>query len=348
AVFAAGALPRRHRWLVAWRGAAAALLLAVVAATLLLAFQYRVTGDPRVAGHQAGMGSWGRFGFEEIGVHHRHTPERGLEMSLLRLRVLNERLLGWPLPSLFLALVPFFAGRARGDDLWMIAPMLALLGTYAAFWYYEAEFPARYLFCGLPPLLVLSARGLGCLRELVPGPRGRTLVSGGAFGAIVFSVFVTTPYLLRGYTQNFGDVEDVLPRVVKDYGIRNAVVFMDVVGETDDGGVLRNDLYATGFLRNRLDLGGEVVYARNLRRRNAVLMRHYPDRDHYLYRFHRRTGRALLYRLVREGDDISVSEVKAATPDLLHAGNAPEAGSPARESPARRRLVTQPPYDRVR
>ncbi len=97
-------------------------------------------------------------------------------------------------------------------------------------------------------------------------------------------------------------MESVLPRVVRAYDIRQAVVFMDQVGEGTDQFDPRNKYYATGFLRNDLDLRRDVIYALNRREKNIDLMRAYPDRSYFLYRFDRTTSRAFLYRLWPEGE----------------------------------------------
>ncbi len=73
-----------------------------------------------------------------------------------RLRAVNEQLLGWPVPALWLVMLPFLLGRARGKEAWLLGPLAALLIGYAFYWYFEAEIPGRYLFEALPMLLILS------------------------------------------------------------------------------------------------------------------------------------------------------------------------------------------------
>jgi len=255
-------------------GVAAGLAVALLAAGILLGFQQATTGDWRTPGHESGMGRQGQFGFAELGAGRAHTPALGLEHTRLRLGALNDNLLGWPVPALAIVLLPFLLGRARGKDALLLLPAAGLLGTFAFYWYYEAAFPARYVSAALPMLFVSAARGLFALGEATAG-RGRA-VRLPALLAVWGTLFlaVSLPHHFRRYDESFYDVEDVLPRVVRDYEISNAIVFMDVMRVVP--GQTVNDYYATGFMRNSLDLDGDVLYVRNLRGRNADLLRRHP------------------------------------------------------------------------
>jgi hypothetical protein len=317
ALFALGFLAPPERL---WRcrlGIAAGLATALLAAGVLLGFQEITTGDWRTPGHEIGMGSRGQFGFVQLTPYRAHTPARGLEHTFLRLRALNDNLLGWAVPSLLIVMLPFLLRRARLRDFLLLLPLPALLLTFACFWYYEVCFPARYISAALPYLFILAARGLFTLQETV-GSRGlRSQVPAFLVVSGAWFLAVSTPFHFQMYDQSYYDVEEVLPRVVRDYGITHAIVFMDAVGlerhDDDDD----NDYYATGFMRNDLDLNGDVLYVRNLRERNIELVRRHPDRAGYLYRYHRGEEKAYLYRLALEGDELKMAPVKPTTPDLL-------------------------------
>ncbi len=304
-----------------WRcrlGIAAGLAAALLAIGALLGFQQITTGDWRTPGHEIGMGRWGKFGFVQLTPRRAHTPELGIEHTYKRLRALNDNLLGWPWPALAVVLLPFLLGRARTKETLLLLPLPALLATYACYWYYEICVPARYITAATPYLVLLAARGLLVLREA--GDRRRVFARVPAFLAVSGTLFlaVSTPFHFQRYDQSYYDVEDVLPRVVRDYGIANAIVFMDCLGiedEEDD----TNDYFATGFLRNRLDLEGDVLYVRNYREQNADLMRRHPERSAYLYRYHRKAGKALLYRLIPKDDGYDAVLVEPQTSDLLPA-----------------------------
>ena len=298
-------------------GIVSGLAVALVAMGVMLGFQQITTGDWQTPGHELGMGSYGKFGFVQLTPWKAHTPEAGLRFTMMRLRALNENLLGWPIPSLLVVMLPFILGRARVREFLLLLPMIGLLGTFAFFWYYEACFPARYISAGIPYLFLLAARGLMDLQEVLSSRRVLSGLSAMLALAGLLFLGVGLPFHFKNYGQDYYDVEGVLPRVVRDYGISNALVFMDSVGvdgrKMDD----TNDYYATGFLRNGLELTNDVLFARNLRERNVELARHHPERALYLYRYHRLLEQAQLYRMVQNGNELQMLPVKPRTRDLI-------------------------------
>ncbi len=305
-----------------WRcrlGMVAGLVVALLAIGVLLGFQQITTGDWQTPGHELGMGSYGKFGFVQLTPRKFHTPEAGLKFTMMRLRALNECLLGWPIPSLLVVLLPFVWGRARLREFLLLLPMIGLLGVYAFFWYYEACLPARYISAAAPYLFILSARGLQDLHEVAS--RRRALSGIPAFIVIsgVLFLAVGLPFHFQAYGDDYYDVEEVLPRVVRDYGITNALVFMDSMGVDDRKMDDTNDYYATGFLRNDLELTNDVLFVRNLKERNVELVRHHPDRAAYLYRYQRRQEQAILYRMVLEEGELNLIPVRPKTRDVVEA-----------------------------
>lgn len=305
-----------------WRGrlgVAAGLAAALLAIGAMLGFQEITTGDWRTPGHKVGMGSRGQFGFVQLTSRRTHTPETGLEHTLLRLRALNDNLLSWPVPALAVVLLPFLLGRARTKEYLLLLPLPALLATFACYWYYETCFPARYISAATPYLFILAARGLFALREAAGSRRVFAQIS--AFLAVSGTLFlaVSLPFHFRMYDADYYDVEEVLPRVVRDYGITHAVVFSDALGLDRGEADADNDYYAAGFMRNELDLQGDVLYVRNLRERNVELLRRHPGRNAFLYRYVRDQKKALLYRMRLVGEEFELEPVEPHTPDLLPA-----------------------------
>lgn len=333
AIIAAYPLARWRAAATAWRGVLLAGVLATLSAGTLAAFQQATTGDAGTPGHEVGLGTRGRLGFGRLDAARTHTVELALEYSLRRLRNVSHHLLAWPIPFYLLALAPFLAGRARAREAALLAPALALLLVFATYWYYDMYYPSQYLTEGLPALLVLAAAAL-------TGAAGRVTPQRPAWSAPVlaagwgFALLVGGPHYLGGFHADYGDVESVLPRVVARQGITNAVIFMDQFGEGTDAHDPRNNFYATGFMRNDLDLQGDVIYARNLRERNIELMRHYPGRRYYLYRFNRTTTRALLYELRPQGDGYDLAAVPPLDNDLLEAAPAVGPARPLSAPPA--------------
>jgi hypothetical protein len=179
---------------------------------------------------------------------------------------------------------------------------------------------ARYVTSGFPMLFVLAAHGFYLTRRTVPRPWRQT-PSAILAACLLSQAAAGVPHLLDQIESNHGDVESVLPKVVRDYGITNAILFMDGVNALTNRpyGNKVNDFYATGFMRNDLDFDGDVVYARNRRHGNLRLIGSHPDRNLYLYRYERAVDRAYLYRVeVVEGERV-LYEVEPKTRELLPA-----------------------------
>ena len=225
-------------------------------------------------------------------------------MTLRRMRIFSDRLLGWPVPALLIVMLPFLAGRARGADLTLLAVWLALLAVYLAYWYWEYEWPARYISEAMPMLFVLAGRGCDLLLgSSAAHPLRRAAARAG--GAIVASGFLVSasvgqPYEMRNLPTEYANVEYALPRIIREAGVHHAVVFMRELheGEPVDRLEADNDYYATGFMRNDLDLQGDVIYARDLGdAHNRELMAAYPDRKYYGYAYVHGRGKGILNEL---------------------------------------------------
>jgi len=322
-IFALGFLLPPRRLLHCKGGIMAGLAMAALAMGLLFGFQKATTGDAMTPGHEIGMGGRGQFGFVKLDEIRTHTPAIGFENTLSRLKVLNENLLGWPIPALLLVLLPFVLGRARSNDLLLLLPMPALLLTYACYWYYEDCVPARYISVAIPYLFVLVSHGLLTLREaLTPYGRWARLPAFLVVSGVLF-LAISTPEHFKRYNSRYYDVEDILPRVVQDYDITQAIVFMDAIGRDPIRSDCFNDYYGTGFMRNDLDLKGDVLYVRNLREHNIGMVQRHPGRTPWLYRYRRDFGKAVLYRMKPEGGELRLIPVEPTTPDLVAA---PEPG----------------------
>jgi hypothetical protein len=298
AVFGLCILLPCRRWRRCGPGAAAGLAAALLAAAAYLLFQYVITHDAGTPGHVIGMGARGKFGFVRLDAVRTHTVALGFRNTCMRIQALNDGVLNWLIPSGFVCAVPFLMGRRRGRELVLLLPAAALLVVFAFFWYFESFFPARYVTAGVPLLILLCARGLVLLRRAWGRHARRLRLFDTAVAAnIAFLCLVGLPMHGKRYDACFGDVEPVLEQVVADCAIHNAVVFMDARG-TAHGRVDPNNItYGTGFMRNDLDLRGDVIYVRHSRGRNSEILAMYPDRAFYLYVYRRDMNKAHLYRM---------------------------------------------------
>jgi len=241
---------------------------------LLLSYNYLTNGHPLLFGqalhdrlldkniHTLGFGQalWGV----------RHTPFRGLVRMLNMLNRLNDKLYGWPIPSLLFIFLLFLPGRKRHNpwDNLFLAIILTLLGGY--FFYFSIKM--RYFFSLTPLLAMLTARGLESLLQA----REKFKVAGYAL-LILCWVYMGITYLLPSLASKEGLKKNRVYTLVQQARISNALIFMDP-------GYANWGIFAKGFVHNSPTLDGPVVYARNLGdKKNRELIAAYPGRSYYIF-----------------------------------------------------------------
>jgi hypothetical protein len=276
-----------------WRTLPAFLVLLVPVLLGLGAYgfyNYLTTGSPLLSsydiygmleyGRKAGVLGFGDRGFVEWGAH---TPLRGLIQTGNNLNALNLYLFQSPVPGLLLILLLFLTFTRNPADWVLLASFASLPILYFFYWFQDLCFGPRYLYEGLAPLLLLSARGLVEFPRFVgqaAGGEAQTRTRNAVVIAAALSLAATTaigvPRLLVTYGDRYWGVDNRLGARVKERGISNAVVFV---------GNARTDLflnyYGAGLLHNTLDFEGPVVYAKNRGVWNYLLMRQFPGRGYY-------------------------------------------------------------------
>ncbi len=292
-------LSRPHHSLERWRPYLTAIVVVIVFACGLLAYQGATTGDPFTPGHRLVLGPDRGPGFGEYAEGQIHDLQRGLQHTLERVHVVDTTLLGWPVLASAVFLLPFLLGRAGLRELWLIAPYIALLGFFATFWYFPANYPGRYLTSALPPLLIACAATWRTTSDQLAARRGwsavPTLV---VVVGLLFSVLVARPLHLSFFEPHHGDIETVLPAMIADAEVTDALVFVRAEGWSDHHWDRQGDYYGSAFRLNTPDLDGDIVYARDLAPDNGRLIAAYPDRFYYSYVFQRGPKQGRLYRLV--------------------------------------------------
>jgi hypothetical protein len=281
----AGALPFGvyELWLLARNPSprlrrACALHIAVTAIACALLFVFNA----------ATTGHWWSFGYS-VSVEQRYaeqvsglTPWLAAVNTIGRLRLLNIVLFGWPLPNTLFVLALILAGTRNRWDRLLIASFVSGVVAHV-FWYYPGyEFGPRYLYFTTGMLALLTARGMLVLpalvarlwdAELAPAAvlRGVWTTVCVGFAAGVFCVFVPQARLYSSDIWEWRAYPELASFVERQVDGK-AVVFTKTV-----------DLFRSVFLRNPLEIDqGEIVYARDLGERNALLMRYYPDRRYYV------------------------------------------------------------------
>jgi len=231
-------------------------------------YNYLTTGDPLLPGYKAYCmlvfhhARWGLgFGVRGPTGSPPHTFLRGLVQTGDNLNALNLSLFESPFPGLLLVLLIFLTCTCKPADWLLLASFVALPVLYFFYWAQDLVFGPRFLYEGLTPVLLLSARGLvefprfvGRVAGANAGTRARNTLAIGAALSLVVTAAVGLPRSLLNYGARFMGVDNQVYSRVTRRGISNAVVF---VGPT-------HSAYAgAGLLNNVLDFNGPVVYARD-------------------------------------------------------------------------------------
>ncbi len=204
--------------------------------------------------------------------------------SLLRL---NKCLLGWPSAFLLLPWV-FWPGRIRRRNVAALLATGLLIGFYFFYFYYGAEYEARFYHPAVPLLLYLAVRGFDRItsilalvvrriRHLEAGATARAIwVTLCAAAWLYCAAYYLPVYLWPKYSHDYEQASPVLHRLAEDAGLKRALVLVP----SRDGGDFR---YSSGFMWNDPRLAAPVIYARGLPGAPARLAAAFPKRT--IYRF---------------------------------------------------------------
>lgn len=253
-----------------------AMMVGVLAAVTSLTFVYNwlVNGDPLLFGYVVKWGPGHEIGFGKSGWGALHTPFRGLVNTGNDLNLINKFLFEWPVPALLPIGLLFAAGNRDGRDWLLLTMFLTLTLAYFFYWFHNVCFGPRFLFESSTGLVLLTVRGINatgrflrtsCRIDVNDATVGRF------WGRILplmtlLMIGIGLPPLFVMYN-DYGGFDGSMLRAVRRAGISNAVVFCGHLGP--------------GLNENRLDLGGDIVYAKDFGYLNAALTLAYPDREYY-------------------------------------------------------------------
>ena len=233
---------------------------------------------------------WG-LGFGQRGYpwYPLHTPARGIIQTGDNLNALNRYLFEGPLPGLAMVLMLFLTFTQDPADYLLLASFAALPALYFFYWYQDLCLGPRFLYEGLAPLLLLSARGLVRFPRFVGIIAGahtevatRGVLMTGFALSLCFAALIGIPKLVKVYHASYWDVDNRIQTWVAQNHVNNAVVFIGPPGSM---------LYGAGYLENTLDFRGPVVYAIDRGDEDYLLMCRFPGRAYY------RATRDTFYRI---------------------------------------------------
>lgn len=251
-------------------------LFSILFVLLLLVFNWLTNGNPFVFGYEALRGSEALPGFGRSGWGPKHTPLRGVSLSLDSLNALNVYLFEWPIPSLFFVYILLNSGSKKNWDFLLLFSFLSLAAAHFFYWYQDLCFGPRFYFEATVPLIILTARGLSVIPVVVRKVLKlrfrkneiRLIILSVLFFCYFNAIAGNLPVLIKLYSNNYWGVNT---KAVKDFeklNIDNAIVFVQK--------------YEGFFVKNSPLFDKDIIFARDLGGKNRLLMQMYPQYSYYL------------------------------------------------------------------
>jgi hypothetical protein len=215
-----------------------------------------------------------------------HDPLRALLNLNLNMSVMNNDLFGWPLASLLFVAICLLIKRLQWQHRLSATIAAAAVVLYAGYWYNGVAFGARFYYCLLPYLVILSVEGIratpGIIRSTinqVDADHSRAFASTLVLGFVLYGTFayaprvaLTSPYWnQRKISFEFYEELDALVEP-------GDLVFV----ETDS-----EERYNPAFIKNAIKIEqSPVIYARDLGdAENAQLIDRFPERRIVRWRY---------------------------------------------------------------
>jgi hypothetical protein len=214
------------------------------------------------------------------------TAADGLWNTFENLSMLSVQLFGWPYGvALAFAFLPFILGAARRWDFLLAGSFLCLVGLHAFYWCSCLMYGPRFYYETIPPLLLLTARGVVELTRLPlrVWPRFGLArdVELSAFVPVIL-VLALLIYNLRFYLpsqiplyDNYNYSSDAELQAVSRAHIHHALVLVVTTSP------VFWPSYGNVFFANDPLLRGDIIYARDEGAQNSILYRAFPGRRHY-------------------------------------------------------------------
>lgn len=236
-------------------------------AGILMTYNTLTNGHPFLFGYKVlhkskiGLG----FGYT-IDRFPPHTPRLGLRYTLQNLNELNIYLFQWPIPSLAFVAVLLGSGHIRKEDKLMLVCMISLLGGYFFYGFQHLSLGPRFMYEGIFLLILLTARGIFFVRDILGRKREGILWGGLAVCVLVGMLHMRS--LAFHYSNEYWGFNPTLLEKIQRKKLENALVF--------------SPYYHLLFAGMEPNPKTEVIFARDLgEEENRELIRLYPGRTLY-------------------------------------------------------------------
>ena len=228
-------------------------------------------GPDRGTGARMTWGSWG------------HTPSKALRSLYLYSSYTINHFLGWPLGLSFaFAGISLFFGQRRRTSLLLLSLFIFLAAGHLLYWATEhLSYGARYWFSALAGLIPLTVMGIkifweGTFKSSLDPIRSKCWSSWVLFVVlIIFFGWNLAFYLPQRLKEchTYGNVSADLKNAVEMFNLKNALVFVKS----------ENFEYNDAFFMNDPFMRSNVIFARDLGKRNRVLIEQYPGYQIYYW-----------------------------------------------------------------
>ena len=262
----------------------------IVMIMLFLLYNTVTNGNPFLFGYMKKYSTLGFLGSAQGGFP--HTLKGGIVNTSNNLIGLNQCLFEWPIPSLIFIFILFAipVKKNRWDYLFLLASLMPI-GGYFFYYYQDLCFGPRFYYCVTPFMILLTARSFLALplwleKKYFDRRRMEASLYLLLFLCFFYSFVFSLPSLIKKYSNDYWGVTDKIHTTVKEQGITNALIFIDVwyANPTDKPNLIP---YGSGFQFNSPRLNDDIIYAMDLREKNRELMRAFPGRNYYLCKFHK-------------------------------------------------------------
>jgi 4-amino-4-deoxy-L-arabinose transferase-like glycosyltransferase len=257
-----------------------------------LLFNSYTTGYPFVTGYQLffdanplgfGYKPWGDNPLgPEIPKGEFHTPLRGIANIVSSLNGLNLYLFGWPIPSLFFAILLWCPGFTRKQEDWdCLFVISSVFIVYFFYFYQDFCFGPRFYYETIPFWILLSARGI---EEFLKYSQSLKNSIGLKFRTILYSCLISLFVIAAGTTwieriYEYGDsywgTQKHIPQLVMNSRIeQDAIIFIENGDDYISVFSFLDPFFESGWIVAH-DLGVE---------KNRKLIQEYPEWPVYFLR----------------------------------------------------------------
>lgn len=221
-----------------------------------------------------------------------HTFLDGLNNTRNNLKKISEGLLGWPILTFFLIIIPFFFKSKNKWDWISLLSFFVVVFGYIFYYLDGIAFGARYYFITLPMLLVLTIRGITFIDEPIKKLTRKyfklsPLSAENVLPIIIIflilrSIIFYFPERIAEYGDRYWNIDKVLEQEVRKSNIHNAVIFIKS-GNFRKGEAAPN-YYGAGFMLNSPRLDTDIIYARDLGdEKDEKLMKEFSRRKFFRF-----------------------------------------------------------------